>query len=495
MAIESGGCLPAWKSAELPAPPPFTWKNIVAVIGPGTIALSMSIGGGEWLIGPANVVKYGFSVMWICALGILFQLVINLELIRYTMYTGEPAVNGFMRTRPGPAFWAVLYLVLALCQVGWPAWAYNSASTLFALTNGHLPQRGDGGTVLWIGVGMFLLTIVIVAFGGKIERMLEIVNWFMVLFIVSFLLYVDLRYVPWSTWWAAILGHAGMKPDYSFQFIPPGADWTLLGAFAGFAGNGGIGNIWTTNWIRDKGYGMGSVVGYIPSAVGGKVVKVSPVGSIFPASPENVARWRVWLKYMHVDQVWVWAVGCFLGMFLNVILAAAVIPQGTDMSGLGSGAKQAEFLAKHGGQVLFYMTLLNGFWILFGTQLCIVEGFVRLSTDIVWSSSERVRKATGGDIRRVYYVILGVFALWGCYAIRIFEQFKQMSVAANVAGFILVVAGIHILLLNGRVLPKELRSPAWIRAAVWLGVIFYLFFSTMNAIGEGAHRGWWSKPF
>jgi hypothetical protein len=35
--------LPPWRVADLPAPPPFTLRNVLAVIGPGTIALSMSI--------------------------------------------------------------------------------------------------------------------------------------------------------------------------------------------------------------------------------------------------------------------------------------------------------------------------------------------------------------------------------------------------------------------------------------------------------------------
>ena len=71
---------------------------------------------------------------------------------------------------------------------------------------------------------------------------------------------------------------------------------------------------------------MGAKVGAIPSAVGGHDLKLSHVGTVFPTTPENVARWREWLRYVHADQIWVWGLFCFLGMFLNVNLATAIIP-------------------------------------------------------------------------------------------------------------------------------------------------------------------------
>ncbi len=55
----SRGWLPDWEVAELPEPLPFSFRNAFKVIGPGAIMLAASIGGGEWLIGPATVIKHG----------------------------------------------------------------------------------------------------------------------------------------------------------------------------------------------------------------------------------------------------------------------------------------------------------------------------------------------------------------------------------------------------------------------------------------------------
>lgn len=469
-STRDGGLLPAWQVKELPSPPPFSLRNAIIVIGPGAIALSTAIGGGEWLQGPALVVRHDFSLLWIATVAIFLQLMLNLAFLRYTLYTGEPVVNGFMRLTPGPWFWALVYIVLALLHVGWALGAAGSASSIFSALYGHVPGKGDQAAIRIIGYLTFVLSFLIVAFGGKVERMLEWVNWFMVIFIIGFLLIIDILFVPPRIWWEGLVGH------FQFGSLPKGVDWMLLASFAAFAGMGGIGNVWTSNWIRDKGFGMGSVVGYIPSLVGGKVVKVSPTGSVFAINSENMSRWRQWWKYTYADQAVVWAFGCFLGVYLNAILAKAIIPAGTDMTTLAAGAYQAKYLALEAGRFLWFLTLLTGFWIFFGSQISILDGFCRLSTDILWGASERLRNRAKGDIRRVYYTLLVLFALWGCVAINLAQPFALFKISGNVAAFILAFAGVHVLILNSKFLPAELRGPKWQGAGLILAILFYAFF-------------------
>ncbi len=47
------GQLPEWEEADLPAPPALNFRNKLRMAGPGAILLAASIGGGEWLVGPA----------------------------------------------------------------------------------------------------------------------------------------------------------------------------------------------------------------------------------------------------------------------------------------------------------------------------------------------------------------------------------------------------------------------------------------------------------
>ena len=78
-----------------------------------------------------------------------------------------------------------------------------------------------------------------------------------------FLIAVNVAFVPLAHWWQTFIGF------FSFSGLPQPIDWGLIGALAATAGSGGIGNLTVTNWVRDKGFGMGAKVGAIPSAVGG----------------------------------------------------------------------------------------------------------------------------------------------------------------------------------------------------------------------------------
>jgi Mn2+/Fe2+ NRAMP family transporter len=63
------------------------------VIGPAAILLGTSIGSGEWLIGPAAVVRYGTALLGVVTVEILLQVVLNIERMPYTVSTGEPVLR------------------------------------------------------------------------------------------------------------------------------------------------------------------------------------------------------------------------------------------------------------------------------------------------------------------------------------------------------------------------------------------------------------------
>ena len=76
---------------------------------------------------------------------------------------------------------------------------------------------------------------------------------------------------------------------------------------------------------------------------------------------------------------------------------------------------QAEGLAEKGGSVLWYLTLLCGFWVLFSTQLGSVDGVPRTYTDLIWTGLKRARNLGEHNAKWIYYPILGVYILWGVY--------------------------------------------------------------------------------
>ena len=267
------------------------------------IVLGASIGSGEFLLGPAAFVRYGLTLLWVTLVAAFLQTVFNTELMRYTMATGEPVFTGFMRTRPRASFWAWAYGILYFLQVGWPGWAGAAAGAMYFLVAKRVAGPEQADLVYAIGVGTFLVCVLVLLVGRRIERTLEVLNWILVVCIIGGFLLLGVLLVGPRTWLAALAGFVGFDPGAGrFVLLPPGADFFLIGAFAAYSGAGGVINLTLSNWARDKGYGMGQVAGYIPAAVGGGKVHLAHHGFTFRPDAESLARWRGWWRIVRVDQ-------------------------------------------------------------------------------------------------------------------------------------------------------------------------------------------------
>jgi hypothetical protein len=472
-----------WQLAELPVPPRPQGLGWLKAVGPGVIALGVSIGSGEFLLGPATFVQHGFSLLWVVLIAIVFQTIFNTEVMRYTLATGEPVFSGFMRTRPSSTLWAWVYVALYFLQVGWPAWAGTAAAAMFYLVVQRLPDASaDATTTYVIGVAAFLAVVVILSVGKRIEHTLEILNWILVTTTIGGFLVLAVVFVPAQVWLAAGIGFTGFDlAQQRFDFFPAGADLVLLGALVAYSGSGGVTNLVLGNWARDRGYGMGERAGYIPAA-GGPKVELAHVGFTFEPGDEAMARWRGWWRVVSVDQWGVFCAGAILGMMLPALLYVTFLPRGTDIQGLGISAALASAVGARAGTAVAVVIAFLGAWILFKTQLDNFEGMVRAVTDILWTGSRRVRAWRGGDVRKVYYTVLTVLVVWGIIALRLAQPIVLLKIGANVAGAVFVIAAPHLLYVNTRILPPHVRPPMWRRVALVAMAVFYAFFVTLSLI-------------
>jgi hypothetical protein len=451
------------------------------VCGPGVIVLGLSIGSGEFLLGPAVFVRYGLGMLWVTSVAIVLQTIFNLEVMRYTLATGEPTFTGFMRTRPASTFWAIVYATLYLLQIGWPAFAGTAAGAIFFLILRRLPDASDASTIYYIGAGMFLSCALILSLGKRIVRTLEILNWVVVATTLAGFLIMALLFVPARVWAEGLAGLVGMDLTTNrFELLPPGADLMLLSALVAFSGVGGVGNLVLSNWARDKGYGMGERAGYISGAIGGERVQVAHSGFVFPPGAQATERWQGWWRIVRVDQCGIFAVGSLLGMLLPALLYVTFLPRGTDIQGLGISAALARAVSERQGALLAGVIAFLGAWVLFKTQLDNFEGMTRAMTDILWTGSPLVRRVKDGDVRRVYYTIMAVLTVWGVIALQLAQPIVLLKISANVAGVIFIIASLHLLYVNTRLLPPHVRPPTWRRVALVAMALFYGFFVCLS---------------
>jgi len=138
------------------------------------------------------------------------------------------------------------------------------------------------------------------------------------------------------------------------------------------------------------------------------------------------------------------------------------------------------------------LVALLSVWILFKTQLDILEATVRSLTDILWTASPALRRFQGGDVRVVYFGVLTVVMTWGVIALGLSQPIVLLQVAANVAGLVMVLGALHILRVNTTLLPPELRPSRARQAMLVAMAAFYGFFVwlwLMGGLTPDPHRG------
>jgi hypothetical protein len=197
----AAGVLRPWAVDELPEPPRAGWGQWRSMVGPGLLLAGASVGAGEWLFGPAVTAQYGTTFLWIATISIVCQVFLNLEVMRYALYCGEPVVVGYFRTPPGPWFWTFVYLLMETPLI-WPYMASNAAVPLAAAALGHLP--GDAVATFWgfatteshlvkiLGYVIFGAAFVPLIFGGSVYKMLERVMSLKVVLVLTYLSLVAL---------------------------------------------------------------------------------------------------------------------------------------------------------------------------------------------------------------------------------------------------------------------------------------------------------------
>jgi len=110
---------------------------------------------------------------------------------------------------------------------------------------------------------------------------------------------------------------------------------SILGALA-FAGAGGANNLCQSNYVRDKGMGMGIHIPNIVSPITGEEVAQPGVGYVPPDTEENQRRWQGWWKVANQEHlITFWFIGALLLVSLCVLVFSSIGIQeniGTDLA-------------------------------------------------------------------------------------------------------------------------------------------------------------------
>ena len=449
-------------------------KQVVTrVIGPSLIALGLSIGSGEWLLGPQAIGELGWvGVGFVILVSIVLQAFYNVEIGRYVLATGEVPSIGFGRIPPGFYIGTILAVALFYLAFITGGWASAAGASLFTAVTGDIPGDEDLTTTRWLAVLLIALVFAITLIGRKISRTLELVNWVLVTFILVSLVIATIIIAPLSAWLDGIEGL--FRP----ALPPEGTQATQIGAVAGFAAMASGLNYIFLGYYRDKGYGMGSRSGYIPGllARAEEVPPVDPVGTTFRETDENTRLWSRWFNYLQLEMWIVFVPGAILGILMPSILVRYLAERtGEPPTVENMPTYVAEQLQAEGfSDILFWWALIVGFLVLFTTQIVVFELLTRNMVDALYGSSASFRRVLGGDPRRFYYpfmILLGVvisFIIFQAVPVRLVQW------AANMSNLAALIMPLLLMFLISK-LPRPARAPWWSYVILSLVVLYFGF--------------------
>ena len=287
---------------------------------------------------------------------------------------------------------------------------------------------------------------------------------------------------------AMLNGIVGFQiPDLKATGLDPAM---LLGAVA-FAGAGGTMNLGQSNYVKEKGYGMGHYIGRMTSPITGKEEAVSEIGYHFPATPENAARWKVWWFRANVEHFLAFLCTCLICLFALALISYSIYytPEGVLRADAGTYAKDMAFLFGEAGAIqdafgstFRLLFLIMGAAILFTTEIGVLDAASRISSDIVKVSWLRENKSWSES--RLYFAFL-----WGTIAIATvivlfgtgMQRLTFFKLTASFNGGVMFIYSGLLLYVNRFRLPPAIRL-GWFRALVLVwSVVFFGSFAFWTA--------------
>jgi manganese transport protein len=419
--------------------PPSTLARGLTRLGPGMVLAASIVGSGELIATTTLGAQAGYAALWVVLLSCLVKPVVQAELGRYTIATGETGLEGLNHV-PGPRLgvswflwaWAATVL-LSLLQVGG---MYGGVAQVMALLVPAVPVTA------WVLL-LLVLTLALLLGGGyaRVERLalVKVALFSLLTVLAAIVLTRQGEHFSWP------------RVAEGLRFRLPGAGIATAIAVFGITGVGATELFMYPYWCVEKGYAR--FVG--PS----------------DGSPRWLARARGWIRLMHADIglsmiVYTTATVAFYLLGAGILSPLGLVPASKDMIPTLSRI----YTDTLGGWALplFY---LGATVTLYGTIFAATAAHSRVYADFcrVLGLFERGDYARRNAFRRGFTVMLTVVPV---LLYLVFESPVKMVVAGGIAQSVMLpIAGAGTLFLHHRRLPRELRPPRVVTLGLWVATI------------------------
>jgi hypothetical protein len=350
----------------------------------------------------------------------------------------------------------------------WPGWATSSATVLTYAVGGGDPS--------WIAIGELVLIGTILTLAPFIYRWVERIEFLKIAAVVV-LLGVALAIALTADSYQAlgdVVTDPGLPTDLGFALI--------LGALA-YAGAGGGQNLVQSNWIRDKGFGMGARMPKLVSPVTGEPVAKPSTGFLFAPTEPNLARWRAWWKVANTEQLVSFVLITIVTITLTSMLAYSTLFGQNPPNDVSFLKLEGDALNERLGWFGTFFWVI-GAYSLFAAALGILDYMGRLISDSIKVSY--LPDSTRWTEAKLYvaviwaHIVVGSAILLGGFD----QPLVLLVISASVAGFMMFIYSGLLIVLNRRALPRPIQIGGYRLGVMGVVFLFFAAFSVLTIIDQ-----------
>lgn len=402
---------------------PATLGAKLRFMGPGVVLAALAIGSGELILTPRSAAQFGFALLWVPILTIIYKAAFSEGLARLTIASGGDIFAAFDRL-PGPRHWAQYFIiaVFSLDMIGYGGIALASGSALAGLL---------GGLDIRIGALIATALVPILLYTGSYPFFEKVVIAMCAVLLAGVI--YTLFHIPLPSDRIA----RGLVPS-----VPAGSIAAIMGLM-GWVGAGTTTLLYST-WINEK---------------------------IGKARDER--EYRRWLSTMRIDCFISYALMlgisfAFLAMGVATLHAQGIVPEKRQI--MSTLAGMLDSIPR--GRETF---LMAGFFALFSTIVSCIDGKSRAIASMLSGYSPRF-----GNKLKGYRVVMGVYLAVMAATILLGDR-RPAAVINTIAAMNAVVFGLlgFVLLYLDRKLPEYARSRLIMKciilagSTIFLGVAFF----------------------
>jgi hypothetical protein len=413
---------------------------------------------------PALVLSSGAGVLWIAIGAVLLQWIINLEIARYSMATGESMVVGATRAAP---WLGVTLLAGATLPWIWPGWVRSAGALVAGLTGASEPL---------LSLGMLLSCALILALParvyGLVEKLQSVMLGLILLGVVALFAILLSSQGGLSGFVQDFLAMRGIGGALaSIGAREDAAYFALLGGVV-FAGAGGILNVGYGILICEKGFCMGSYAPQVAGLTHARGLVPTEVALAMQDTAAHRMHWRAWLKLARVEHAALFVGGNIASiLFLSATFFMIFAGSEASTSGVSLLIDVRDRLSHVYGAPVAWMFGITGTLIFYTSALGILDLTSRISAGIL----RTLLGTRVSNLSACFHAVVWTQTILSAVLIAVDprQPFWLLTTSAVLNTLVMAVYAVTIVWLNRRDVPKFARSVPGIEIIVLAAGVLY----------------------